>query len=155
MAIFMKSEDASLSRRDVLIAAATVAAVGASRSAFAGEGHDHSQHAPQQPELHEALKECTGKGELCVSHCLASFREGDTMLADCASKVHEMLAVCSAMATLVAANSTYAKGMAKICAQACNDCAEECRKHADHHEECRACMETCEAVVPKLEQLSA
>ena len=29
------------------------------------------------------------------------------------------------------------------CAAACRACAEECERHADHHEHCRVCAESC------------
>jgi Cys-rich four helix bundle protein (predicted Tat secretion target) len=145
----------SVNRRGLLIAAGALATAAAGGSAWAETKHDHSAHASQRPKLLAALGVCTSAGTACVSHCLASFREGDTSLADCASKVHEMVAVCSAMETLVASNSTYAEAMAKVCLAACEDCAAECRKHAEMHQECRACMEACEGVIPGLKKLAA
>jgi Cys-rich four helix bundle protein (predicted Tat secretion target) len=152
-----QQQDAStLTRRNVLVAAAAFASASlAGGSAWAAEKHDHATHAPQDPKLVEALEACNSTGRLCVSHCLASFREGDTALAACAAKVHEMLAVCSAMSTLAASNSTYAPGMAAICAKVCQDCSAECKKHAAEHQECKACMEACDRVVPLLKQLMA
>lgn len=150
-----QEEAAILSRREMLVAAGALATVAAAGPAFAKAEHDHSKHAPQLPALFEALEDCTSKGRLCISHCLASFAEGDSSLAACAAKVHEMDAICDAMSTLVAANSSYVSDMAKTCLKACEDCAAECEKHADMHRECRACMEACEAVVPHLKKLAA
>ena len=121
---------ANVSRRDMLVAAGALATLAAAGPASAAGEHDHSTHAPKSPELLDALEARDSKGLRCVSHCLVSFQEGDTSLADCAAKVHEMLAACSAMATLVASNSSYAAGMAKVCAEVCTDCAAECKKHA-------------------------
>jgi Cys-rich four helix bundle protein (predicted Tat secretion target) len=151
-----QQEESILTRRNVLVAAGALASVSlGGGSAWAAEKHDHAAHAPQNPKLVEALYACNSSGQLCVAHCLASFREGDTALAACASKVHEMLAVCSAMATLAASNSTYARGMAAVCAEVCEDCSAECKKHAAEHQECKDCMEACDRVIPLLEKLAA
>ena len=79
-----------------------------------------------------------------------SFQEGDTTLARCAAKVHEMVAVCTAMETLVGRNSSYVSAMTDVCVEVRRDCAAECKEHADTHSECRACMEACDAVVAAL-----
>lgn len=148
-------EGGVVSRRDLLVGAGALASVAVGSSAFAAGKHDHATHAPKRPKLLESLEACTTTGRLCISHCLVTFQEGDTSLAACAAKVHEMMAVCSAMETLVASNSSYAEGMARVCIEACKDCAAECKKHADEHRECRDCMEACRAVVPLLKELAA
>ena len=35
------------------------------------------------------------------------------------------------------------KAAVEACAVACLDCAEECERHAAHHEHCRLCAEVC------------
>ncbi len=136
-----------MSRRELLLglgAAATATYAGTAVSAM--PGHDHSKHSAQNPDLLDAMNTCLDKGQRCIAHCLVSFKEGDLKLADCASKVHEMQAVCAAYSYLLAANSTYVKDYAAICNRVCRDCAKECRKH-DEHIECRECAKACEAVV--------
>ena len=78
-----------------------------------------------------------------------SFQEGDVTLADCASKVHEMLAICSAFSYLLAANSRYLKAYAVVCEQVCEDCEKECRKH-EEHVQCKACADSCADVVHQI-----
>ena len=139
-----------LSRREVLLgigAVATAAYAGTAVSAM--PGHDHSKHTTQQPDLLDAVNNCLDKGQRCIAHCLASFREGDTELADCASKVQEMQAICSAFSYLLAANSGYIKAYASVCETACSDCEKECRKH-DEHVECKACAEACTEIVDQI-----
>lgn len=150
-----RREAGALSRREILVGAGALAGAAAGGSAWASGEHDHASHAPRHPELLQALEACLSTGRRCVSHCLVTFEEGDSRLAVCARKVHEMLAICSAMTVLTASNSVYARELAKVCAQACEDCAAECRKHADDHRECRDCMEACDAVLPMLRQLTA
>jgi Cys-rich four helix bundle protein (predicted Tat secretion target) len=78
-----------------------------------------------------------------------SFIEGDVALAECASKVHEMQAICSAFSYLLAANSEYIKAYAAVCDKACKDCEKECRKH-EGHIECKACAEACAEIVDQI-----
>lgn len=137
-------------RRQVLLglgAAATAACAGAAHGAM--PGHDHSQHQAQHVGLLEAVNDCTDKGQRCIAHCLVSFQEGDVALADCASKVHEMQAICGAYRYLLAANSEYSSAYANVCEQVCKDCEEECRKH-EEHVECKACAEACAEVVDQI-----
>lgn len=140
-----------ISHRDLLLgmgAAATLAYTAPAGAAM--PGHDHSKHAAQNPELLGAVNTCLDKGQRCIAHCLTSFREGDLTMAECASKVHEMQAICQAFSYLLASNSGYRKQFAPLCLAACKDCAKECRKH-DEHVECRQCAEACEATVEAID----
>ena len=141
-----------MSRRNLLIGMGAAAATAYAGSALsAAEGHDHSKHKTKKPDLLGAVNNCTDRGERCIAHCLVSFQEGDTELADCASKVTEMIAICNGFSYLVAANSSYNKDYAAVCKQVCEDCAEECRKH-DQHYECKDCAEACEKLVKKIDK---
>ena len=145
-----QESSAGVSRREILLgigAAATVAYAGTASSAM--QGHDHSKHTAQQPDLLDAANDCLDKGQRCIAHCLVSFQEGDLELADCASKVQEMLSICDAFSYLLAANSEYVKAYAGICEKACNDCEKECRKH-EEHVECKACAEACANIVDQI-----
>jgi Cys-rich four helix bundle protein (predicted Tat secretion target) len=141
---------AGISRRELLLGVGAVAtAAYAGTAASAMPGHDHSKHSAQLPDVLDAANACIDKGQRCIAHCLAAFREGDTQLADCASKVHEMQAICGAFSYLLAANSGYVKAYAPICEQACKDCEKECRKHEEHIE-CKACAEACADIVDQI-----
>ena len=142
----------ALSRREVLLAmgaAATTAYAGTAVAAM--PGHDHSKHKPQHGKVLDAANVCLDKGQRCIAHCLVSFVEGDTELAECASKVHEMQAICGAFSYLVAANSEYSKEYSKICVKACDDCAKICREH-DEHFECRDCAEACDGIIEAIKK---
>ena len=146
-------EPEGISRRNLLIGASALAAALASNAAQSGDhaGHRHEDHATRYPELLDAVNHCLDKGQRCIAHCLVSFKEGDTSLAACASKVHEMEAVCNGFSYLVASNSIYAKDYAKICKQVCSDCEKECRKHEDKHVECKECAEACAHIVKSID----
>ena len=142
----------ALSRRDVLLAmgaAATTAYAGSAVAAM--PGHDHSKHKPQHGKVLDATNDCLDKGQRCIAHCLVSFVEGDTELAECASKVHEMHAICNAFSFLVASNSVYSKDYAGICVAACEDCEKICREHEEHFE-CRDCADACEDLVKSIKK---
>jgi Cys-rich four helix bundle protein (predicted Tat secretion target) len=139
-----------ISRREMLLGMGAAATVAYAGSTFAAKpGHDHSKHTAQLPGLLNAVNDCLDKGQRCIAHCLVSFQEGDTALADCASKVHEMQAICSAFSYLLAANSEYIKAYASVCEKACEDCEKECMKHKEHIE-CKACAEACVEVVEQI-----
>ena len=139
-----------ISRRNMLLGLGVVATSAYAGAAFsAAPEHDHSKHSAQQPDLLNATNNCLDKGQRCIAHCLVSFQEGDVALADCASKVHEMQAICSAFSYLLAANSEYVRAYASVCEKACKDCETECRKHEEHIE-CKACAEACADIVDQI-----
>jgi Cys-rich four helix bundle protein (predicted Tat secretion target) len=139
-----------ISRRDLLLGLGAVAGVAGSGPLLAAmPGHDHSKHAAQQPDLLAAVMNCVDKGQRCIAHCLVSYQEGDLELADCAAKVHEMQAICSAYGYLLAANSSYARDYAAICRRVCEDCEKACLEHEEHIE-CKACANACAEVVDQI-----
>ncbi|MEN8166864.1 MAG: four-helix bundle copper-binding protein [Pseudomonadota bacterium] len=150
-------ENEGISRRDLLIGAGAAATALAGGSVYAGDhaGHRHEDHAPRHPKLLDTVNNCLDKGQRCIAHCLVSFTEGDTSLADCASKTHEMEAVCKGFSYLVTANSSYTKDYARICKTVCGDCKKECDKHADQHTECKECAEACQQVIKAVDKLLA
>ncbi len=165
------SDIEGISRRDLLIGAGAAAAVLASGTAHSEDhsahkmedhaghkmgdhaGHRHENHAPRHPDLVDAVNNCLDKGQRCISHCLVAFTEGDTSLASCAKKAHEMEAICDAFSYLVTANSVYMEDYAKICKLACADCEKECREHEDHHKECKECAEACADVIKTIDKV--
>jgi Cys-rich four helix bundle protein (predicted Tat secretion target) len=95
-----------------------------------------------------ATAECLRTGEACVAHCARELAAGNTAMAHCNAKVHDMLALCRAMLTLASNASPLAVRLAALCADACRDCAAACAEHKEHfahgmHGECKACMESC------------
>lgn len=137
-------------RRKVLLGIGAVAAAAyAGTASSAMTGHDHSKHSAQLPDVLDATNNCLDKGQRCITHCLVSFQEGDVELAKCASKVHEMQAVCGAFSYLLAANSDYVKEYAGVCSRVCKDCETECLKHKEHIE-CKACADACAEIIDQI-----
>lgn len=105
-------------------------------------GHDHAAGAVHQALIDLALK-CVNRGEVCTDHCLAMLSKGDTSLKDCIRTVAAMMPLCEGLAKLAAQNSPRLPALAKLCADVCEDCEKECKKHAEHHAVCKACADSC------------
>ena len=135
-----------MNRREVLLLGATgVVALAAGGSARA----QTKKPADPRSALMAALAECRRTGELCVAHCATELGQGNKAMANCNVKVHEMMAMTGALATLAALGSPLAKKHAALCADACNACKEACLEHRSHwahgmHLICKDCMEACE-----------
>lgn len=133
----------SLNRRELLAGAGALMVAGAPQIVLA-DHHTEAAPAPKgTAELIDAALACEKAGDACVAHCLAEFKKGDTMLADCAASVERMLAVCAATARLAALGSAHLAKFVAVCADICADCEAECRKHAQHHAVCKACADAC------------
>jgi Cys-rich four helix bundle protein (predicted Tat secretion target) len=140
--------DFHMDRRDALFgtgllalsALATMERASAQESAPAETPHSHHGSA-----LADAAGDCMSKGQVCVSHCIGLLGKGNKDLAACATSVSQMLSLCSALQQLANQNSRYLPALARVALDACNDCEAECKKHADKHEPCKACMESCRA----------
>lgn len=105
--------------------------------------------------LGQAALGCMEAGEVCLEHCLAMFRAGDTTLGECASAVADMLPVCQALSRLAASGSQRLAAYAAVCQQVCEDCEAACRKHESHHAQCKACAEACAKVIAACKALTA
>jgi Cys-rich four helix bundle protein (predicted Tat secretion target) len=100
-------------------------------------------HGGHYRALADAAGACVAKGQVCVNHCLDVSSSGDKDFAACAKSASQMLALCTALQGLANQNSHHVPGLAKVAMAACNECEAQCKKHADKHEPCNACMESC------------
>ncbi|MBK8017143.1 MAG: four-helix bundle copper-binding protein [Betaproteobacteria bacterium] len=136
-----------MNRREMFGVAAAIAAMGAASVAGAGEhSHHHgggNAEGPRYAALVAAAARCVAAGEICLNHCVRELGSGDTMLAECARRVNEMLALCGALRSVAAQNGEYVAALARIAGEMCRSCEEECRKHEDMHAQCRDCAESC------------
>ena len=148
-----------MERREMLKTVLATAASAISAAALAGE-HDNHNHgkpgvAPRNAGVIAASADCLKTGEACLAHCLYLLGNGDKSVAACAQSVNELLATCTAMMKLAGQDSKFVPAMAKVAAEVCASCEKECRKHADHHAECKACAESCAACVKECKKLAA
>jgi Cys-rich four helix bundle protein (predicted Tat secretion target) len=144
--------DLGLGRRALLIGAAATAA-GAALAGVTNAAEDSAR--PSASKLAELAAKCTERGEECLAHCLDMFGGGDTSLAACARSVHEMMAVCSAYGRLAQMDSKHLRSLGTACAEICEACEKECRKHAKEHETCRSCADACKDLAAAIRSRSA
>lgn len=141
-----------MDRRQALLSTfAGAAALSLAGRAVAAEAHGTAKGAGPNREVLEAALHCARDGEVCLAHCLASFSAGDTMLAECAQSVAQLVPVCTALAQLAALNSPRLAEFAKAATLVCKDCEAQCRKHAEHHDFCKDCADSCLACIKACE----
>ncbi|MEQ1533469.1 MAG: four-helix bundle copper-binding protein [Sideroxydans sp.] len=138
-----------MNRRELLIGAAAMAATAVSSKAFAAEHqHDHAAMAHQHTastrneKLIAAAADCVLKANICLQHCIELLGEGDKSMAACAKSSSQVIAMCTALEQMAAAESKYLPQLAKVCMDVCKACEEECKK-TEKHPECKACKESC------------
>ena len=91
-------------------------------------------------ELAEQLGVCQIMCNWCFYSCL---KEPDVaMMAKCIKLDKECAEICGLALSQIASQSVFTKEVLKLCINACEECAAECRKHDNYH--CRACAATCE-----------
>lgn len=98
--------------------------------------------------LLRCVEECLDCGASCTACADASLGEPDLqelrrvirVCLDCAD-------VCQATANVATRqtlpDARLVRSIISACAEACASCAEECDRHAMHHEHCRLCAEVC------------
>jgi Cys-rich four helix bundle protein (predicted Tat secretion target) len=142
-----------LGRRELLVGAAVAAAAVATLPGMAGAAE--TPKASSADALATLAAICVQRGEECTSHCLSMFAAGDTSLAGCARSVHEMSAVCGALERLAWMDSTHLRSLSPVCAEVCDACEKECRKHAKEHAICASCADACKDLAAALRKRSA
>ncbi|HEX5364121.1 MAG TPA: four-helix bundle copper-binding protein [Gallionella sp.] len=145
-----------MNRRELLaggIALAGAALVGNAQAAAHDHGHHHGGAVSGALTL--AIGDCIQKGEVCLNHCIELLGQGEKEMAACAKTVNEVLAVCGALQQLANQNSQQLAKMASIAMEVCKQCEDECKKHADKHESCKACGESCAACYAECRKIAA
>jgi hypothetical protein len=110
--------------------------------------------------LLRCIEECLDCGASCTACADASLSEEDVqsmvrvvrLCSDCADE-------CDATGRIVtrqtAPDLRLMRTMLQACVAACVVCAEECDKHAAHHEHCRVCAEVCRRCKQACDELLA
>lgn len=142
-----------MNRREAMLGVAAMAGAAIAANASAGE-HDH-HHGMMESALAQALADCIQKGQVCLDHCLGLLGKGETEMAACAKSVNQMLALCTALQQLANQQSAHVPKLASVAMAACRDCEDACKKHADMHEACRACGESCAVCYRECKKVAA
>lgn len=95
----------------------------------------------------EACFECEQACTACADACLHEESVADLRL--CIRTNQDCADVCATLGRAVSRSSRPDAGLIKsltqACLEACQVCAEECRKHASKHEHCKVCADACDA----------
>jgi hypothetical protein len=107
----------------------------------------HPQATPNEA-LARCIEECFACAITCTSCADACLAEEDVQdLVHCIRLDLDCADVCEATGRILTRQTSseprLTLNMLETCAQACRLCAEECERHAGHHEHCRICAEAC------------
>jgi hypothetical protein len=96
----------------------------------------------------KCVEECLECGATCTSCADACLAEPDVQeLVRCISLCLDCADACAATGRIVGrqtdSESAGLRAIVEACVAACDTSAEECERHAAHHEHCRICAETC------------
>ncbi|KZO00536.1 four-helix bundle copper-binding protein [Pseudobacillus badius] len=93
----------------------------------------------QYSGLLQALHECMEACNRCFDACL---KEKDvSMMTACIRLDRECADICGFLEAAIARNSPFISSLTKLCADICEACGNECKKH--HHDHCQRCAEAC------------
>ncbi len=105
----------------------------------------------------ETCFDCARACEACVTACLNMGdrdAKGHDMTA-CIQLCRDCADICTLCARLTVRGSQSMASFMTVCAEACEACAAECEKHADHNEHCKACAEACRRCAAECRQMAA
>jgi Domain of Unknown Function (DUF326) len=98
--------------------------------------------------LARCIDECFACAEtctMCADSCLSE--EDVQMLTKCIRLDLDCADICSATGRVVARQTEYdvsvTRAIVEACVQACKSCGDECERHAEHHQHCGICAESC------------
>ena len=107
------------------------------------DGLDAADVAGAIDACSDAVQACTS----CADSCLAE--DDVAALRGCIGLDLDCADVCGATARVLSRQTRYddflVHRLLDACVRACTSCAEECERHAGHHEHCRICAEACRA----------
>jgi Cys-rich four helix bundle protein (predicted Tat secretion target) len=145
-----------MNRKQFVTQSAVVLATAGALSNLMSQEHKHepgmtmpSKSSKYGKALMSAIH-CKLAAEICLGHCIAELSNGDKSLGECASSTLEVIAACDAFIALASQGSSFTKKTAALCEEICNSCSKICKKHADHHKECKDCMDSCVACAKEM-----
>jgi hypothetical protein len=113
--------------------------------------------------LLRCAEECLDCGASCTACADASLSEGDVAELTCVIRVIRVALDCADACLATARIATQQRqpdirlirATIEACSAACVDCAEECDRHAAHHERCRLCADVCRLCTAACEEVLA
>lgn len=96
-------------------------------------------HKSEYQSCIAACNTCADTCDHCATACL---EEADVKkMARCISLDIDCAAICRLAAGAMSRGSEMAKQICRLCAEICEACGKECRKHDNPH--CKECAEAC------------
>jgi len=142
----MGTSEVTLSKRQFLGMLAAASTASLSPVLFAGD-NTHAQHAAassNSKELVAAAEECVSIGQECKAHIYQTLKSDDLSLTQCLIEVRNTIAVCNSLVEVLTNGSVHDKALAKVCADICAVCRDECNKHAAKHPICKTMADSCD-----------
>lgn len=102
-------------------------------------------------ECIRACLECMEACNTCYDACLKE--ENLKMMASCVRIDRECADICAFAAKSMQSNSPFAHQICQLCADICEACGNECKKH--DHEHCQKCAEVCFKCAEACRKMSA
>lgn len=98
----------------------------------------------------EACVQCAQECEHCGNACL---QESDVKkMAECIRLDRDCAEICWSAAAYMSRGSQFAQDICLICAEICDACGAECRKHQMDH--CQRCADACERCAEECRQMA-
>ena len=94
-----------------------------------------------------------GAGELCSDACLDE--QNVEQMARCLRLDRDCAEACQMAVRVMVRGGENVAEVCRMCAVICDRCAEECEKHAAHHEHCRICAEICRRCAEECRRMAA
>ncbi|MCA1023678.1 four-helix bundle copper-binding protein [Halobacillus litoralis] len=95
----------------------------------------HEQYQSVIQSLHECMEAC--------NHCYDACLQEDNVkeMAECIRLDRECADICGYLEQSLERGTLFAKELANVCAQICEACGNECKKH--DHDHCQKCADAC------------
>ena len=102
----------------------------------------------------DCIAACNACAVACLHCASACLQEPDVkMMARCIGLDTDCAQICQLTVAMMAGDSELAGAMCRVCAMACNACANECARHPMAH--CQQCAEACRRCAKACDQLAA
>jgi Cys-rich four helix bundle protein (predicted Tat secretion target) len=112
-------------------------------------------HEPCERDSSISFKGTPGSTEICLAHCITLLGDGEKELAARAKTVEDIIASCTALRQMAAANSPHVAKLAGVVADIRTDCETECRKHEKKQRVCHDCAEACAQCAKECQKAAA
>jgi hypothetical protein len=99
----------------------------------------------------EACIRCAQACENCADRCLSEPHVGH--MVECIRLDRDCAEICWLAAGFMSRHSHFANDLCRVCAEICEACAAECKKHETDH--CQRCAEACRTCAEECHRMAA